>query len=139
MDFLGLSIHNVLDKSLQGLQHQQKVIQQNLSNVDTVGYKRKKYDFDKYMNYEENKVKSRRLYTTHKKHFKIMNIKVNKQRKFLDYDKNPTLWQDNTGNNVSLDKENIEMSKNHIHSNTVINTFQKYSSTYKAALATLAK
>jgi len=145
MDFLGSVLHDVMDRSLQGLQNQQVAIQQNLSNIDTPGYKRKKFEFDKYMDIEKQKIEENKrsssfyLTTTNPKHIKGGFIKKFPTIKKMVYDRDPTLWTDNTGNNINLDRENIAMSKNNIHSTAVINTYQKYSQVYKDTINSLAK
>jgi len=147
MDFLGSVLHEVMDKSLQGLQNQQVAIQHNLANIDTPGYKRKKFDFDNYVDNEIYKIKlkessssnSLSLHTTNSRHIKG-NLKTSFPTiKKMVYDDDSTLWEDNTGNNINLDRENIAMSKNNIHSTAILNAYQKYSNVYKQAISTLSK
>lgn len=99
---------NILEKALNGTWTRNKIISQNISNVDTPNYKRKEVMFEDYLKQElyENK---QRLVTTNEKHIKGLGMKTEFVPKIIE-DKSTSYRFD--GNNVNIDTESAELSKN---------------------------
>ena len=90
----------------------QKTISNNISNINTPGFKVDKVEFEELL----NKAKNIRMDKRDDKHFGVrdiedMNLKVKKR--------NTTMLNDN-GNNVDIDLEMTELSANEIYYNVLI-------------------
>jgi len=88
----------------------QKVISSNIANINTPNYKTKELAFQSAL---DNKVKERdlELYTTDKRHISLNENEESKKSSMNLYEVE-NLQEQNDGNNVSLDHQMSEMSKN---------------------------
>ena len=104
--------YNLVKKGLDMSDLRQKTISNNISNINTPGFKSGRVEFEELL----QKSKNIRLSKTDDRHFGIRNIsdldlKVKK--------KNSTMVNDN-GNNVDIDLEMTELSANEIYYNVLI-------------------
>lgn len=108
---------DMLNKALDGLWLRDKVINHNISNVNTPNYKKLTVNFEDQLidAIEKNKGKLNR---THNKHLastkSLDDVKPN-----ISIDKNHSYRFDN--NNVNIDTEMANLAKNTIKYNAVIN------------------
>jgi flagellar basal-body rod protein FlgB len=102
---------NSLERGLDYASLNQKVISQNIANVDTPNYKAKEVEFKTVLHNSINQLEAKR---TDSRHFT-----------FQSYDMHPgvktkTAYQYNhNGNGVDLDKEMSEMAENQIYFNAL--------------------
>lgn len=98
----------LLEKSLDGLGKRHRVISNNISNVDTPGYKRKDVNFkEELSNLLENK---NSLEVTNKKHISINSTDLSSFRAKVKTEEQTSIRNDK--NNVSIDVEMAELAKN---------------------------
>ncbi|WP_296864981.1 flagellar basal body rod protein FlgB [Thermosyntropha sp.] len=106
---------NILNRSLDVAELRQKVIADNIANVDTPGFKRREVIFEQKLRQalEEKNSGSLPLKTTNSRHINVnaaVSLKnVEPEIKIL----NGRTFR-NDGNNVDIDVETAEMSKNKI-------------------------
>lgn len=106
---------NYMSKALDGLWKRNEAINNNIANVNTPGYKKRKVEFEDELRNEliNRKVE---LTRTNKKHIKVGNI----HKKF-----NPQFVRENgystrkDGNNVNIDVEMADLAKNTMMYNSV--------------------
>ena len=98
---------NVLDKAADAAWLRNEAISNNISNVDTPGYKRQDVNFEIQL---KRAIKSNRYDSIDDK---VENIKLNRL--------NPVTYRDHSdfsyrldGNNVDIDTENVELASNQI-------------------------
>ena len=104
--------YNLVKKGLDMSDLRQKTISNNISNINTPGFKSGRVEFEELL----QKSKNIRLNKTDDKHFGIRNVED------LDLkvkNKNSTMVNDN-GNNVDIDLEMTELSANEIYYNVLI-------------------
>lgn len=104
--------YNLIKKGLDMSSLRQKTISNNITNINTPGFKAGRVEFEEIL----NATKSVRIAKTDDKHFGIRDIedidlKVKK--------KTTTMYNDN-GNNVNVDIEMTELSANEIYYNVLI-------------------
>ncbi|WP_416198050.1 MAG: Flagellar basal body rod protein FlgB [Sporanaerobacter sp.] len=99
---------NILEKALSGTWIRNKIISKNISNVDTPNYKRKEVLFEDYLKQELSE-NNQKLVTTNEKHIKGLGMKSEFIPKIIE-DKSTSYRFD--GNNVNIDTESAELSKN---------------------------
>lgn len=97
-----------LERSLDFATTKNRVISDNIANVDTPNYKSKQVSFKNVLN--ENMNKKTEAKRTHPKHLSFSNSEgshaiINKRRSIYN----------NNGNNVDIDKEMAELAKNQIY------------------------
>lgn len=88
----------------------QKVISSNIANINTPNYKTKDLSFQSALD-EKNREKDLELFSTNEKHIKFDEANNIKGSKMEIYEVE-NLQEQNDGNNVSLDTQMSEMSKN---------------------------
>lgn len=88
----------------------QKVISSNIANINTPNYKTKDLSFQSALD-EKNREKDLELFSTNEKHIKFDEANNIKGSKMQIYEVE-NLQEQNDGNNVSLDSQMSEMSKN---------------------------
>ena len=106
-----------LDVSASGLTAQRMrmdLISQNIANIDTPGYKRKKVEFGDLLN--EKLSSSSSLSRTHSRHMDARNNQVNGVTISAD---TSTFNMRTDENNVNIDTEMSELSKNSIYYNVL--------------------
>lgn len=110
MDLLITPLMIMLEKKLDAAALRQKVIANNLANVDTPGFKKSHVEFENVLRQAQNK-DSLRLRTTDSRHIDFsINIQAAQARVLID---NSTS-QRNDGNNVDIDSEMTALAKNGI-------------------------
>ena len=108
---------NILNKALDGLWLRDKVINQNISNVNTPNYKRVTVDFEDKLRDAIHDQESK-LNRTHDKHLQ-MTKKIDEIKPEIGIDKNYSYRFDK--NNVNIDRESADLAKNFIMYNAVTN------------------
>lgn len=113
---------SLMEKLLDAKWLRNRILSNNIANADTPGYKRSDVSFEEVLkkNMEQENVLP--LTTTHKNH--ISNIKTVsdiKPRVFLQND--TTLRNDR--NNVDIDKEMVELTKNTLSYNMTADQLQR--------------
>ena len=112
------SMFNGLDKIGRGLNAswtKNEVISSNIANIDTPGYKRKEVTFGDLLNGELSNLSS--LNRTHPKHYPGKN--VGSENAIITTDMSTTNMRTDE-NNVNIDEEMSELSKNQIYYNVLI-------------------
>ena len=124
------SVTDILFKQLNFRGERQKVISTNIANIDTPGYKTKELKFVDQLNKSKNEFELK-LATTNQKHMVGGS----------DYLKSPLrihevkgLPEQNDGNNVNLDTQMSEMSKNDVMFQALKNSIKKDSVWFKNVL-----
>lgn len=109
---------NLMNKALDGYSKRNETINNNISNVNTPGYKRIEVLFEKNLKNQINLKNSLNMNTTNSKHMKFMNI---------DKDNGISIVKDNSpstsrrdGNNVNIDVEMANLAKNTMMYNSVV-------------------
>lgn len=102
-----------LEKAISQSTAKQKVISNNIANVDTPNYKAQEVRFDTALSNEMQKLHANK---TNSKHIEFGGSDVSSYRIVT---KNNTNYNHN-GNNVDIDQEMTEMAKNQIQYNALI-------------------
>jgi flagellar basal-body rod protein FlgB len=108
----------LLEKSLDAAWLRNEAISQNLSNVDTPGYKRKTVAFEEYLN-QALDGSSFKGFRTDKRHVAIGGTNPDEIDISITQD-NKALSVRIDGNNVDIDNETALMAKNQLQYNTLI-------------------
>ncbi|MFP4697240.1 MAG: flagellar basal body rod protein FlgB [Eubacteriales bacterium] len=98
---------NVLNKSLDANWLRNQVISENIANVDTPGYKRKKVEFESMLN--QALMSGKKI---EEMDFASLTPKVTIDKQNLQYRMD--------GNNVDIDTEMVDLTKNQLRYNTLI-------------------
>lgn len=103
-----------LEKSLDYSASKNRVISNNIANIDTPHYKAKNVSFKKVLNDTvQDSLQSKR---THEKHF---SFNENEHQNYQINERKNTMYNHN-GNNVDVDKEMSELAKNQIYYQAVV-------------------
>ena len=113
----------------------QKVISGNIANIDTPDFKTKELRFKDQLEKTKNE-EQLQLSTTHNQHMKLSDI--NDESNFDMYDVE-NLIEQNDGNNVNLDTQMSEMSKNSMMFTAVQNSIKKDSAWFKTMIDASSK
>jgi len=113
----------------------QKVISSNIANIDTPDFKTKELHFNDALE-KSNKEYQLPLAITHNNHMDI--AKNNDQNNFEIYEVE-NLVEQNDGNNVNLDTQMSEMSKNSMMFTAVQNSIKKDSAWFKTMIDSSSK
>ena len=129
-------VTSLLFKNLSYRSDRQKVISSNIANVNTPGYKTKDLVFEN----ELNKVKGNdlELFTTNSKHINPSLNDINKLNE-PSLVKVKGLKEQNDGNNVSMDMQMSEMSKNKIIFDAIQSSIKKDSTLFRSVIESSAK
>ena len=133
-----MNASNVTELLFQQLNYRgerQKVISSNIANIDTPNYKTKELRFKDHLQKSEE-VNNLKLATTHNMHMSLNSEKKN--RDFDMYDVKGLVEQ-NDGNNVNLDTQMSEMSKNSVMFSAVKSSIKKDSSWFKTMIDSSSK
>jgi flagellar basal-body rod protein FlgB len=116
-------VSNLLFKNLDYRAQRQKVIAGNIANINTPNYKTKDVSFEQELQ-KAQKNNDLKLKVTHHNHipFEINNEKVNNKPEVYEV---KGLEEQNDGNNVSLDAQISEMSKNSVMYDAIQNSIKK--------------
>lgn len=113
MNLFGGTIQ-ALENSLDYSTAKNRVISNNIANIDTPHYKAKDVSFKKVLKHTMQKnIQSNR---THEKHF---SFNVNEHQNYQVSERKNTMYNHN-GNNVDVDKEMSELAKNQIYYQTIV-------------------
>ncbi len=116
---------NLLNKSLNGLWLRQQITMENIANYSTPGYKSKYVEF-------ENLLKSN-LENIDGKTKSQINDQINSSSILIDENENLSLRLD--GNNVDLDKENLQLAKTQIQYMYNVAEMNSYFSKLKSVIS----
>ncbi len=134
------SVTDILFNQLNYSSERQKVISSNIANIDTPNYKTKDIKFKDELQKSNNNMainSQLKLAITNKAHMQIDNINNNQNRYDVYEVKN--LEEQNDGNNVNLDTQMSEMSKNSVLFNALQNSIKKDSSWFKTMIDASSK
>lgn len=120
---------NVLDKAADASWTRNEVLNNNLANATTPGYKRKDVVFETYLQEELAGSESATLANT------VANIDMN-YLNATSYTDMVELSYRLDGNNVDIDTENVELASNQIKYNTLMSAITHQFSLIKTALTT---
>lgn len=130
------SVSDILYKQLNFRGEKQKIISSNIANINTPNYKTKAMSFESELQKASNR-NDLQLKTTHKNHisFDSQNEPVSKVKIY----EVKGLQEQNDGNNVNLDQQMSEMSKNSIMFDAIKSSIKKDSAWMKEILAASGK
>jgi flagellar basal-body rod protein FlgB len=119
---------NLLNKSLDGLWLKQQVTMDNIANYSTPEYKSKFVDF-------ESQLKGKLENLTSKKHIKktIINEQIEDSNIIIGENDNQSNRLD--GNNVDLEKENLDLAKTQLQYMYTVTEMNSYFSKLKSAIS----
>jgi len=132
------SISNLLFKQLSFRGERQNVISNNIANANTPGYKTKELVFENELGKLNKNERNLQLYTTDNKH---INPSLNNINKINE----PSLVtvkglkEQNDGNNVSMDSQMSEMSKNKILFDAIQSSIKKDSRLFRSVIESSQK
>ena len=135
------SISNKLFEQLNFRGERQKVISSNIANINTPGYKTKELVFEDELNSSmtNNSItnNSLQLKATNSKHMTNINSSLaNSNPKLMEVD---NLEEQNDGNNVNLDTQMGEMSKNKILFDAIQSSIKRDSKLFRSVVESSAK
>ena len=130
------SITNKLFEQLNFRGERQKVISSNIANINTPGYKTKELVFEDELNNSITN-NSLQLKATNSKHMTNINSSLaNSNPKLMEVD---NLEEQNDGNNVNLDTQMGEMSKNKILFDAIQSSIKRDSKLFRSVVESSAK
>ena len=128
------SISNKLYEQLNFRAEKQKVISSNIANINTPNYKTKELVFEDELNSQTNTLKMKQ---TNSKHISSLDNNLsNINPKLLDV---KGLQEQNDGNNVNLDSQMSEMSKNKILYDAIQSSIRRDSKLFRSVIESSAK
>ena len=125
-------VTNSLIKQLSFRAQKQKVISSNIANIDTPNYKTKDLTFQKAMENSKNQLK---LTSTNKMHI-IPNSNI--KDRVIQYEVKG-LQEQNDGNNVNLEQQMSEQSKNNLLFRAITSSLKKDSRFLKMSIDSASK
>ncbi|AXX90610.1 flagellar basal body rod protein FlgB [Arcobacter suis] len=129
------NISNALFEQLNFRGEKQKVISSNISNINTPGYKTKDLVFEDELNNKLNNTLKMEL--TSSKHISSINSNsANVNPKLVEV---KGLQEQNDGNNVNLDTQMSEMSKNKILYDAIQSSIKRDSRLFRSVIESSAK
>jgi flagellar basal-body rod protein FlgB len=129
------SITNKLFEQLNFRGERQKVISSNIANINTPNYKTKELSFENELNSMTNN--SLQLKQTNLKHISMTNGNLNNiNPKLVEVQ---GLQEQNDGNNVNLDTQMSEMSKNKILYDAIQSSIKRDSKLFRSVIESSAK
>ena len=129
-------ISNKLFEQLNFRGERQKVISSNIANINTPGYKTKELVFEDELNNSITN-NSLQLKATNSKHMTNINSSLaNSNPKLMEVD---NLEEQNDGNNVNLDTQMGEMSKNKILFDAIQSSIKRDSKLFRSVVESSAK
>lgn len=129
------SVTELLFQQLNFRGERQKVISSNIANIDTPDYKTKDLKFKDQLQ-KSNDTHNLKLSTTHNMH-----MSLNEDTKETNFDMYEVkgLVEQNDRNNVNLDTQMSEMSKNNTMFSAVQNSIKKDSAWFKTMIDASSK
>lgn len=129
------NISNALFEQLNFRGEKQKVISSNIANINTPGYKTKDLVFEDELNNKLNNTLKMEL--TSSKHISSLNSNsANVNPKLVEV---KGLQEQNDGNNVNLDTQMSEMSKNKILYDAIQSSIKRDSRLFRSVIESSAK
>ena len=129
------SITNKLFEQLNFRGERQKVISSNIANINTPNYKTKELVFEDELN--SSMTNSLQLKATNSRHISNFNSSsLNSNPKLIDV---KNLEEQNDGNNVNLDTQMSEMSKNKILFDAIQSSIKRDSRLFRSVIESSAK
>ena len=129
------NISNALFEQLNFRGEKQKVISSNIANINTPGYKTKDLVFEDELNNKLNNTLKMEL--TSSKHISSINSSsANVNPKLVEV---KGLQEQNDGNNVNLDTQMSEMSKNKILFDAIQSSIKRDSRLFRSVIESSAK
>ena len=129
------NVTELLFQQLNFRGERQKTISSNIANIDTPDYKTKDLRFKDQLQ-KASEAESLKLSTTHSMHMSLDNTV--KKTHFDRYEVKGLVEQ-NDGNNVNLDTQMSEMSKNNIMFSAIQNSIKKDSAWFKTMIDASSK
>jgi len=129
------SVTDLLFQQLNFRGERQKVISTNIANLDTPDYKTKELKFEDQLNKSENNYKLK-LAKTHINHISLKDQEQHSNMKMYEV---KGLEEQNDGNNVNLDSQMSEMSKNSIMFSALQSSIKKDSVWFKSVIDASSK
>jgi len=129
------SVTDLLFQQLNFRGERQKVISTNIANIDTPDFKTKELKFQDQLNRSDNQYKLK-LSRTHINHISFKDESSNSNMKLYEVN---GLKEQNDGNNVNLDSQMSEMSKNSIMFSALQNSIKKDSVWFKSVIDASSK
>jgi len=130
------SVSELLFSNLSHSAQKQKVISSNIANINTPNYKTKKLVFENELKLAQSK-NDLKLDVTHKSHIAMQESISNTSKSRLVEVKN--LEEQNDGNNVNLDTQMSEMSKNRTQVQAISAAIKKDSRWFKSVIESSGK
>jgi flagellar basal-body rod protein FlgB len=121
MDLLNTSGFQRLERSVDAAALRQKVIANNVANIDTPYFKRSDVHFEELLQKELNAVKSP-AFTAYKTHHKHISLDVGSQQQGVQPQvvSDQTSTMNNNQNNVDIDYEMSLLAKNQLYYNMMV-------------------
>jgi len=129
------NVTELLFQQLNFRGERQKVISSNIANIDTPDYKTKDLKFKDQLQ-KANEEHSLKLSITHGMH---MSLSEDMKKSNFDMYEVKGLVEQNDGNNVNLDTQMSEMSKNNVMFSAVQNSIKKDSAWFKTMIDASSK
>jgi flagellar basal-body rod protein FlgB len=129
------SVTDLLFQQLNFRGERQKVISSNIANIDTPEYKTKDLKFKSALD-KSNYDAQLKLTRTHSNHLPMMD---NSGKNSMELYEVQGLEEQNDGNNVNLDTQMSNMSKNSIMFNAIQNSIKKDSLWFKTVVDASSK
>lgn len=126
-------VTDILFQQLNFRGERQKVISSNIANLDTPGYKTKELKFEDHMNKLGN---SLQLVKTHPGHMSLADDTLKSSMSVYEV---KGLEEQNDGNNVNLDTQMSEMSKNGTMFQALQSSIKKDSAWFKSVIDASSK
>lgn len=128
------SISNRLYEQLNFRAEKQKVISSNIANINTPNYKTKELVFEDELNSQTNVLKMKQ---TNSKHISTIDNNLSSVNpKLLEVQ---GLQEQNDGNNVNLDSQMSEMSKNKVLYDAIQSSIRRDSKLFRSVIESSAK
>ncbi len=128
------SISNKLYEQLNFRAEKQKVISSNIANINTPNYKTKELVFEDELNSQTNVLKMKQ---TNSKHISTIDNNLSSVNpKLLEVQ---GLQEQNDGNNVNLDSQMSEMSKNKVLYDAIQSSIRRDSKLFRSVIESSAK
>ena len=122
------NVSNLLFEQLKFRGDRQKIIASNIANLNTPGYKTKELSFESHL--KEAQGTNLSLSLTHKNHIGLDRSGEKTALNSRVYEVKG-LAEQNDGNNVNLDNQISEMSKNSVMTDAITNSIKKDSRWFK--------
>jgi len=129
------NVTDILFKQLNFRGERQKVISTNIANIDTPDFKTKELKFNDHLKNSQHESRLQ-LATTHAKH---MSLDPQSKQGHMSIHEIEGLPEQNDGNNVNLDTQMSEMSKNSIMFNAIQSSIKKDSVWFKSVIDASSK